>query len=232
MTAKKSFFSLAILVSFCLMFAVSCGNTNNGSNAQVPSGALPILKVGDTWTWRDSLNDTEYIRVDTVTGEKVFNGINCYTGTSQYTFATGDRTFTAILAIDKTNLRAIGIEYSSSINGTAHTGAINKSYTYSVQPYPLSVGKTWIVTINTTAAPIENQTATEKYIYKVEKIETINVPAGTFQCFKIVAYSYYSDSNLALYTEWVTDVTRGAIVKSIITASGQTTELISYSLSK
>ena len=55
------------------MFAASCG-----SSAQAPSGALPVLKVRDTWTERSSVNGSEITSVGTVIGEQVFNGIDCY----------------------------------------------------------------------------------------------------------------------------------------------------------
>ena len=141
--------------------------------------------------------------------------------------------------VDKTTMQNIG--YKESLiytNGTVYRNkTMNASYNYSVKPYPLSVGKTWTVTVNiTTTGSLSEQkqtiTETYSYIYKVEKVESIKVPAGTFQCFKIVTYSYYSDTNLALYTEWVTDVSGGVDVKQIDNDSGITTELVSYSLSK
>jgi len=88
---KTAILSLALVLSLSLAFSVSCG-----SNGQPPSGELPILKVGDTWTWRTSVNGTDFTRVDTITGEQEFNGIDCYTGTSQETSTTADKAMTAL----------------------------------------------------------------------------------------------------------------------------------------
>ena len=229
---KKAVLSLATLVSFCLIFAVSC---NNG---QAPSGALPTWKIGDTWTTRASLNGQDYCtNVDTMIGEQVFNGIDCYTVTTQIstqgTSTTTEVTSTKTAAVDKTTLDTIGFEASGSMNGTAYTETGNKSYNYSVKPYPLSVGKTWTVTITTASTSFttgQNQTIPEtyRYTYKVEKVESITVPAGTFQCFKIVQYD---SSNSIVNTRWVTDVTGVSAVKEIYSV-GVTSELASYSLSK
>jgi len=168
----------------------------------------------------------------TVTGEQVFNGIDCYT--VEQTSTTNGVTYTTTLAVDESTLQAIGAEISGSINGTVSTATMNMSYDYSVEPYPLSVGKTWAATVTTTAASSlteQNQTTTETemYNYKVERVESITVPAGKFRCFKIMKYS---NDNSILTTQWVTDVTGGLPVKEVDNVSGVTSELLSYSLSK
>ena len=216
-------------MSFSLIFTVSCR-----SNTQAPSGALPTWKVGDTWTTRSSGYDgIEVTSVETVTGEQVFNGIDCYTieGTS----TSMGMTDTVTGAFDKTTLLLIESEISSSINGTANKWTQKVSCNYSVKPYPLSVGKTWTVTGNETYTSLmmgTNRTTTYPYtsIWKVEKVESITVPAGTFQCFKIVQYN--SSTNAVFATRWITDVTGGFPVKTIYMISGQTSELISCSLSE
>jgi hypothetical protein len=222
---KKAALSLAIMVSLCLIFAVSCG-----SNAQAPSGALPILKVGDTWTMRASVYGTEFTEVATVTGEQVYNGIDCYTVTRQLSIQGDSTTYTTTSAVDKTTLDRIGFELTNSINGTAYPETVNNSYTYSVKPYPLSVGKTWAVTGNTTVlgGGVQNQTWTERGSFKIEKVESITVPAGTFKCFKIM---HYDSNNSLVGIKWVTDVTGVSAVKEI-DFTGTTSELTSYSLAK
>ncbi len=227
---KKAALSLAILVSFCLMFAVSCGNSG-----QAPSGALPILKVGDTWTRRNSVNGSEFTEVSIVTGERVYNGIDCYTLQQTFTPAFYGAS-TSTMQVDKTTLNLVGTEESGSMNGVDFALTANVSRDYSVKPYPLSVGKTWTIIANTTtttrrmgrsniSTEIDNDT------YKVEKMESITVPAGTFQCFKIVEYS---STNAVVDTQWVTDVDGRWIVKGITNMYGITldSELTSYSLSK
>ena len=133
-------------------------------------------------------------------------------------------TTSATLAVDKTTLQPIEATYFGFLT-------FDLSYNYSVKRYPLSVGKTWAVTMNGTTTGL-NQTATKtfRYTYKVEKVESITVPAGTFQCFKVVQYN--SSTNAVSDTLWVTDVTGGFTVKEIDNTSGTTQELVSYSLSK
>jgi hypothetical protein len=229
-TTKKAVLSLAVLVSFCLVFGVACG-----SNAQAPSGALPTWNVGDTWTMKGPFihggNDSLFF-VITVTGEQVFNGIDCYTLNT--TCNMGEALSTETSQIDKTTLDPIGINYSISVNGSAWTKTEALSYNYSIKPYPFSVGKTWTRAINISSTTVNfsgqtsTTTETQNVNFKVEKVESLTVPAGTFQCFKIVEYD---ENNSVISTAWFTDVAGGWIVKEIDSA-GTTSELMSYSLSK
>jgi hypothetical protein len=226
---KKATLSLAILVG-CLFFAVSCG-----SDAQPPSGDLPTWNVGDTWTMKGSSANVgdDLILVETVTGEQVFNGIDCYTINIQASSPSIGNIFTGTEKIDKTTLDSIEAELSYSINGTEVIFTGNISYDYSAKPYPLSVGKTWAVTVNRSDSGWMGEGHTEttdRYTYKVENVESVTVPAGTFQCFKIVEYN--SDNSIG-FLYWVTDTT-GIIVpvKEIDNLTGLTTELTSYSLSE
>ncbi|MFA5374796.1 MAG: hypothetical protein WC455_03450 [Dehalococcoidia bacterium] len=213
------------LLSILMLSAVACGG-----NIQAPSGDLPTWNVGDTWTSRCFISGYEYTIVETVTGDQIYNGIDCYIVNIQVTGEEGstgtEPMLTIIRAYDKTSFTAIGVE-------TGHVLIANTSCNYSVEPYPLSVGKTWTITCNTTTTvlPIEeHQTTAETYsnTYMVEGAESITVPAGTFQCFKIVAYN--SSSNAIINTRWVTDITGGYTVKET-DDSGITTELVSYLLS-
>jgi len=228
---KKAIFSLAILVSLSLVFTISCVN-----NTQPPSGELPAWGIGDTWTTRDFAFGIEGITVQTVTGEQVYNGIDCYIINAQHTHygtsTTPETVDTSTQAFDKTTLRIIGVTSAPHWLATNSASFImNTSINYSVKPYPLSIGKTWTTTENITYPIEENQTPTENanYIYKVEGIESITVPAGTFNCFKIVIYNSKNDP---IETQWVTDVTGGFPVKRISNQIDLSMELTSYSLSE
>lgn len=228
-------------MSLSLILSISCSD-----NTQPPSGELPILKVGDTWTTTTPpfIGEADLISVSTITGEQVFNGIECYTLNRTCTYYP-EALLTETLYIDKTSWYQIGREASLSGNGLTLTGTEIMTYNYSVQPYPLSIGKAWSFTVNITATGYladvdnysagQNPTATRRYSYteKVERVESITGPAGTFQCFKIVQYD---DNNTVLSTRWITDVTRGFPVKTILAGLNNTkdttTELVSYSLSE
>lgn len=221
---KKAILSLAILVSLSLVFPVSCGN-----NAQPPSGELPNWKVGDTWTTTPGpANESTFTYVTTVTDEQVYSGINCYVTTTQ----SSNDNMIQTSAVDKTTLEPISIRYTLSTNESIYM-IRNMSYNYSVKPYPLSVGKTWTVTVNRTMTSYHTDSPpyrdTYSYIYKVEKIESITVSAGTFQCFKIVQYD---EENSIIASEWITDVTKGNPVEMINEDNIEILELFSYSLSK
>ena len=223
---RKVALSLAILMSFCLVFTVACG-----SNAQAPSSAVPTWKIGDTWTVRSSVNGSEITSVTTVTGQEIHNGIDCYTLQMNSTPSRGISTMT--LQVDKTTLDVVGMEMTGSMDGADFTVTANASYDYSVKPYPLSVGKTWTYTENTTTTTLvmgqtQTETETYSYNYKVASVENITVPAGTFECFKVVQYN--SSTNAVLDTQWATD--RMNDVKEIAGDGGVTSELVSYSLSK
>ena len=142
-TTKKAALSLAILVSLSLMFTVSCG-----SNAQPPSGDLPIWKVGDTWTVKSPFfaGGPDLLWVSTVTGEQIFNGIDCYTlNISCMSYSTGSTFLTRTSHIDKSTLYTIEREDYFPINGSTYTIIETFSYNYSTKPYPYSVGKTWTI---------------------------------------------------------------------------------------
>ena len=220
-------------MSLSIIFSVSCG-----ANLQAPSGELPAWKVGDTWTIKVTLkwlyeNESVSTVVYSVISEQAYNGMDCYIVKTQDTTTSTSIPlgFNTIQAYDKTTLRIIGTTDALNLSETnSSTFFLNTSIQYSAKPYPLSVGKTWTTTDNTTYIE-ENQTTTvnSSSIYKVEGIESITVPAGTFNCFKIVIYS---NKNEPLETYWVTDVTKGFPVKRISNQGAFTTELVSYSISK
>jgi hypothetical protein len=75
----------------------------------------------------------------------------------------------------------------------------------------------------------ESNTETNTYTFKVENIEQITVPAGTFKCFKIVMYD---KDGKPVITEWESDETKMYMVKGVDIQNSGTTELVSYSVSK
>ena len=222
--------SVIIVALLLLMISVSCGSTG-----PAPSGALPVLHTGDTWTQQMSVNDNGFTEATLVSGQQVYNGIDCYTLFETFTPAwIGISTMTT--QIDKTTLNPVGVEAYGSVNGIAFTITTNISDDYSVKPYPLSVDKTWTDTesaTTTTLASGQSNTSTEIYNYtvKVESMESVKVPAGTFKCFKMVRY--IGSTNAVDATLWVTtDIGVLGGVKEIDSHDGLMWELMSYSLSK
>jgi hypothetical protein len=68
----------------------------------------------------------------------------------------------------------------------------------------------------------QTETKTINYIYKVEGIEEITVPAGKFRCFKVVQYD---DTDNPLSTLWESDRVRQYLVRSVDHETGEVIEL-------
>ncbi|MCJ7813574.1 DUF3108 domain-containing protein, partial [bacterium] len=77
---------------------------------------------------------------------------------------------------------------------------------------------------------IRNETITQDttsiYTYIVEKIEEIEVPAGTFNCFRIVKYNEDGDKEV---TWWYSDDAKTNI-KEFEHETGEDIVLVSYSV--
>ena len=229
--SRVAAFSIILLVSVCLVFAVSCGGSGGSSGAA--TGVLPVLKTGDTWTQKVTTGGAQYTFVTSVTGEEVFQGIDCYVVEASITPPL-DGASKLYAKIDKSTLDAVTNDGAGQLSGTSFTLNITMLHKYSVQPYPLSVGKTWVDTKNSTSTATamgktQTQTETNVYTYEVEKTETITVAAGTFNCFKIVKYN---DNHSVLDTRWVADATKCFEVREIDNESDMEYELTSYSVSK
>jgi hypothetical protein len=108
------------------------------------------------------------------------------------------------------------------------------SYTYGfleAPPYPLETGKEYrVIELETTTSTItgreSTETETNTYTYRVEGIEEITVPAGTFRCFKVVKYD---EDDTAISTNWTSDKVKSD-VKSIHHEAAELMELISFAV--
>ena len=95
--------------------------------------------------------------------------------------------------------------------------------------YPLQLGKEGkVIHTETRTTTMIGKTRTEsiknEYHYKVERLEEITVPAGTFKCFKIV---HYNNNGKAISTHYESDRVTQYEVKSIDHETGEVIELIS-----
>jgi hypothetical protein len=218
--------SIVVLVGVCLVFAISCGGDGG------KEGALPVIKAGDTWTQKVTVDGKQYTLISNMTGEEVFQGIDCYLFEVSITPPLSGVS-KQYGKLDKAKIDVVAFNQSRQLNGSALTSNMTMLYKYSNQPYPLSVGKTWVATGNfSTIYSYMGQTHTENvtkvYTNEVEKMETITVAAGTFNCFKIVKYDA---SHSVLDTQWVAAATKHFEVKEIDNESDAVYELTSYSVS-
>lgn len=134
------------------------------------------------------------------------------------------------MELDKTTMSLIRSRMSGEYQGFPFVQASNHSYEFLGKPYyPLQIGKECQVIkteIRTTTMMGKTQTETKiiNYTFKVEGIEEITVPAGTFKCFKIVEYD---DAGRALSTHWESNEVRQLEIKRIDHETEEVIELIS-----
>jgi hypothetical protein len=201
--------------------SITTAATTGTSEATVTGNewALPILSVGDKWVMKIISGSNQSTATTEVIGEEVVDGIDCYISTiSMDPYSSKEW-------VDKTTLFPIKNESSG--------GTTTYSYKFMGDMlYPLQKGKECQVSetvTSTTKDTGESNTATDIYTFKVENIEQITVPAGTFECFKIVMYD---KDNTPVITEWESDATKMYMVKGADPQNNITTELVSYSVSK
>jgi hypothetical protein len=138
---------------------------------------------------------------------------------------------TTALMVKKATLFRVKLQ-AASIEGIP----IRKVTEYDYNPshatiYPFEVGKEPLVsrtekTNVTTAGQTETEIVTHLFTYKVEGLEEVTVPAGTFMCYRIVKYD---ESGNKVNASWHSDEVKN-VAKSLKHEFGETSELLSYSL--
>jgi len=224
-------FLAAILVLAVALAA--CGSSGGSGGAERDPGALPELAVGDTWTTRGPVEGEMYTMVQTVTGTDVIDGKECYVldiSMDPPMFGLID-TVTAMM--DRSTM--LFLEMKSA--GEAPDGAFEfrSTHTYELPdepPFPLAVGKEYTVvetetTTTTISGESDVETETNTYTYRVEAMEEVTVPAGTFQCFRVVKYG---EEGQRLETSWLAPEVKMFEVKSVDHETDEVAELLSYSL--
>ncbi len=234
---KKSILALLVFV-IVLTFCASCGCSSD------EEGALPTLKVGDTWTYRGPLlsvpylltskaaplepMDIDYTVTTKVTGKDVIDGKDCYVLESKWEhpkFRVSDVHGKINEATMDTITAGFSIGESASIE-------IIFTYEYLDERFPLEVGKTYqVIEGNSLTEPSDDGTVTtigeNTYTCKVEGKETVTVPAGAFECFKIVKYD---EEGSPKEVSWLSGETKMFDVKTYDYGSAAIMELLSYSL--
>jgi hypothetical protein len=195
-------------------------------------GTLPVFEIGDRWVTKSIVDGVEYTMISEVTGEEVYADKECYVMEQLYDPPLAGVLSSVTAKINKETLflawkRALGENLGISVTIT---------YRYTIRfiggrPSPLAVGREFeIVETKITSSSAMGETETEKttcaYIYKVEKIEQITVPAGTFRCFKM---DEYNKQGTLLNTRWLSPEVKMGNVKQLKHAEGIVTELVSYS---
>jgi hypothetical protein len=220
----------AILLVALLTILVAVGNIGCDSET---TGALPTLEVGDKWVSRLTASGIEYTETREVTGESKVDGKDCYVVDISSDPALPGLTSSVTQEVEKATLWEMTARASGEAMGVPFETArsISREVTGDA-PWPLQTGREWVVTetetlTTTSMGEMRVEPSTAVYTYKVEAVETVIVPAGTFECFRTVKYD--EDGN-AVQTMWRSDKVKQFGVKAVRHATGDFSELLSYSL--
>ncbi len=232
---KKSYLYVTFIFIWILGFFIfGCSSDKDKTTKNLSftgrQGSLPVLKTGDTWTMGYTyINETQCKIINQVAGEDIVNGKSCYFFNSLFEPPLLPQ---MLLIIDKSSLDIISMSSLVFMEEDTFETSVNYTYTYfDSLMFPLETGKTWKVKeTESIMATISNETTTQDttnvYTYIVEKMEEIKVPAGTFNCFRIVKYNEDGKKEVTL---WYSDDVKSTI-KELEHKTGEDMELISYSV--
>jgi hypothetical protein len=200
--------------------------------------------VGDTWIYDCSYanpggkteQDTCELTV-TVVGEEVIDGEPCYKASGVFTPAAtrdaADMPLTLHIETADIWTSKYAMVYLKLSSAIAELPGIPSTVTWTLTGdygYPFSEGKTWTGSVRVVAGVLDEITELE---FKVLGEETITVPAGTFDCWHLVAYEPTSpDTYVNEY--WINTDEVNSIVKEAersLWAGEETRVLVSYSVS-
>ena len=184
-----------------------------------------------TWTVEYTNGLGESVTAE-VTGDVVINGKDCYV-----VEATAEPPYVGIIsamtaAIEKATSLPVAVQSSGQFLGLPYEVVAEYEYEIGGDPlFPLRVGNENAVmeTLTSTATIMGETTAeteTKSYTRTVEGVEEVIVPAGTFECFKIV--ERYEDGTTK-NTQWYSDAVKWTVHEEDH-ESGEVARLIRYSL--
>jgi hypothetical protein len=207
----------------------------NGQNGTltVKQGVLPKLVVGDKWVYRLTDSGTMYTYTETVTGEEILDGKDCYIVKTTYDPYSGGWVPGMTEWWEKSSCYTLKWQFSAqatsgtfvnrtwtytrTLTGSEYPHVVGSSYTYSykIDKVDVVLGTKYPTTVN--YGP---------YTIKCEKIETIKVNAGEFRTFKMVCYDA---TGKMLNEAWYSDKAK-AVIKVTFSGSSNSQELLSYSV--
>ena len=201
----------------------------------IKEGVLPTLSIGDRWVSKVLLEGIEYETILEVTSDDIVDGKDCYVMEGSIEPPMRGMISSVSITVDKATMFPVRTQTLGEDEGLQFIVAVSYSYEVHGKPiYPLELGKE-IRVMETAATTItmtgktKRETVTNTFSLKVEKIEEITVPAGTFRSFKIVRYD---EAGTPVQTYWESDRVKQYQVKLIDHPSGEIDELVSYSLSQ
>lgn len=194
-----------------------------------PDGQLPVLRAGSEWHYQVAGSDRTLVCF--VLDEDEVNGQDCWTFMRGLVPADSASRRVVISRVSK----ATFFDLEEAYGGFDEWWGQSTWVVYSYAPpdaslFPLAAGKQLSVAVTTTTTTAEftglvtdNETVTVVHTYRIEAVEEVTVPAGTFRCFKI-----RDTTSAGVETRWYSDRVRFWV--KTVDAAGTTTELTSYSL--
>jgi hypothetical protein len=184
----KGWIGFVVLLS--VMFVVGCATTGPplfGAKADRPG----LMPAGSSWVYE--YRDSGSFGSGTMLMTTKSHGEQTWQGKKVYAYENPENT----LLLDATTNKWVAI-----LKGSTPIMIYNPPLGWD---YPIWVGKTWTQVHNIT---LPNRTNTVDAHWKVEAMEEIRVPAGTFKVFRI----NYSDRFNEIISWWSPDL--GIFVKS------------------
>ena len=209
-----------------------------------PVEGVPTWSVGDEWVLSCSYEnpggkteqDTSVLTV-TVVGEEAVGDEACYKCDGVFepaaTRDAADMPLTLHLETAGVWTSKDKLVYMKQSSAIAELPGLPSTVTWTLTGdygYPFSEGKTWSGSVRVVAGVLDEITDLE---WKVLGEESITVPAGTFDCWHLVAYEPASPGTY-VNEYWINTTTVKSVVKEIersLWAGVETRELSSYSVS-
>lgn len=226
MSVKKPLFTfiVVLVIATASIYVISRHLGQDHGVPAIEPGALPTWHDGDQWVYRTSAGDNYTY---TASQEENLDGTPCYkiSGTISPPFEGWGGNTWRLYEKATLDLRMI------HVYDTDRAQTWRLTYSYSADPWPLSVGKTYT---KSSTGTIDYMSGGEGHTdslqphtltITVENIEDITVPAGTFSSFKIVA----REGGTTVETRWYSDAAKND-VKRIDHQNGEVWELNSYSV--
>jgi hypothetical protein len=186
-------------------------------------GLLPTLKIGDQWVYKVTPTKfPSYTKTVTIIGEEDINGKDCYVLEIVYEPPLG-RVGRVKMWLDKTvwdptwaELKMVSYvdNEDNEIVGPILINEYPEGY-----PFPLEPGKEYKI-----VQRWENENYSSTTSVKIEGIENVSVPAGTFRCFKI---TYFHEKTEITTSTWYSDTAKFEVKR---VGEFAVWELMSYSI--
>jgi len=208
-----------------------------------PSQSSDIPEIGTTWTHNVNYVDENAVWTVSITGGEVIDGVDCYITDTSFDAPPERLMYTEMLGSDitltitkekswmsRTSQQPIKNEVSTLLSAMSMTIDTTTTFAYDGEyGAPLSVGQSW--SYQQESVPSMGPKMTSTWNAEVVGMEEITVPAGTFNCYKVV-----HTSGDATRTDW-TSADRDLLTAVKVVSEGywtgtETRELASYTASE